>query len=171
MKKLISVSFFIAAVLCSSCSEKNISDDFVEMDDVISISKVFTVDVQTKSGESKPAMIFFSATYSIADDTVLKSEFTIDDDSIDEEAYNEAIVDLLKQKFGDNCYDIAAIENYIMNDPGEDFSLGDCIKGCNSDFKKGDGRGACRFQCWAKEVVDIAKEIGVTLRILFEAKK
>ena len=158
MKKVSLFSVFFAAVLFSSCSEKSINNDFVDMDDVISISKVVSADVQTKAGELIKTDVVFTADYSISQDKVLSFELDTDDESIDINELNAALTNALADEMGVEFTDLSQVESAIAGSSEED-NLVKCLQECKETEEKGNGLGKCRFKCWYSAAVRVIKFI------------
>lgn len=154
MKKIICVSFCVAALISQSCNKQYLSDDFVCMDDVISVSKTVTTEVQTKSGNSVNATIVFSADYSISKDKVISINLSAEDEIINDTELNDAFRTYLTDQLGVNYADLSRIEIASVPSP-ETTGLGSCLKECKAKYEKHHGRGSCKFDCWVDFAVKV----------------
>lgn len=161
MKSYIYSAFVIILAIASvSCSKETTENNFVSMDQVLTLTKSFSTEIVTKAGTVKPATLRLEATYSIPQDEVLSFEITSDNDDVDVYYIDEELRNALEQEFGDKYTNLGEIEAILSSgtSPASE-GLGDCIRGCNSNFTKGDGRGACRFQCWGDYIIECFEKI------------
>lgn len=161
MKSYISSAIVIAlALACFSCSKETVEDNFVSMDQFLTLSKTISTEIMTKAGTAKPVSVNLKATYSIPEDEVLSFTITSDSEDIDVFYIDQELRTALENEFGDRYTDLGQLEEILSNASTiAPNGLGECIRGCNQDFAKGNGRGACRFQCWSDYIIEKVKDV------------
>ncbi|MCQ2119207.1 MAG: hypothetical protein MJY84_04715 [Bacteroidales bacterium] len=161
MKSYISSAIVIAlALACFSCSKETVEDNFVSMDQVLTLSKTISTEIMTKAGTAKPVSVNLKATYSIPEDEVLSFTITSDSEDVDVYYIDQELRTALENEFGDRYTNLGEIEAILSSGTTPaSIDLGECIHGCNKNMEKGNGRGACKFQCWSDYIIEKVKDL------------
>lgn len=155
MKKLFVLSLSVLVMLSSACEREQINDDFVSMDDILTVSKSIETQVMTKGGDAEPVTLNFTVNYSISEDSILSFGLTSNRDVIDDACLNETLVAILKEELGENYANLDALEASVTKAAVSEEHLGMCLRGCKQNYEKHNGRGACRLDCWIDQVLEI----------------
>lgn len=157
MKKLFVFSLGAIALLFSACERDNINDDFVPMDDILTVSKSIESQVMTKGGETEPLTLTFNASYSISEDSILAFGLSSNSELIDNAYLNEAFKELLEEELGENYTNLSELESRITKSAqcSGDIQLATCLRECKEEYERHNGRGACRTDCWIDFAVDL----------------
>lgn len=149
MKKLFVLSLSVLVMLSSACEREQINDDFVSMDDILTVSKSIEAQAMTKGGDAEPVTLNFTASYSISEDTILSFGLSSNSDVVDDARLNEALKSLLEEELGENYTDLEALETSITK-AAQAQGTAMCLRECKQKYEKGNGRGDCRFDCWTE---------------------
>jgi hypothetical protein len=165
MKYLLSSILFVFAIFATSCSKESdvTSADFESLDEVITMSRTFTVPGATRALD---ATFKFDATMDLASEKITSysvKKIDINGDEIDPDFTQEELTAALIAELGEDFTDLQALEqaqDYVAQTTG----LSDCLNKCQDKFTDGNGkrqkgRGNCRFGCWGEAVIDLLKTI------------
>ncbi|MCI5718834.1 MAG: hypothetical protein MR294_00240 [Bacteroidales bacterium] len=152
MKHLFTISLFCGLSLFAlSCGKYEKTDDFVNLEESMSVSQTIKVNVQTRSGEVEPVEFIFSAVYDVDSDEFIDIHLSTNNPSIDNAEIERMFLEFISQE-------MTSDDSVLSQAESESFHQ--CIESCKDKYEKGQGRGRCKTTCYVDVAIRFIEALG-----------